>query len=228
MGPSIVAASTRDRCAEPRQRHPSWGCKILRYREEQKNEVGHEGLRRQWVIWTYDAEFGLGLRRRKRYCKDRAESRDVNFVRGLQCVQCGAIYSTRVRYTCPTCGITGILDLRYDYVAIGRILTRRLLGARPEKNHWRYRELLPIRDGAALPALSVGWTPVTLAASLAHEFGLKTLYLKDDGRNPTGSLKDRASSVGVVKAREKRCQIIACASTGNAASSLAGLAARLD
>lgn len=151
----------------------------------------------------------------------------MNFVRGLKCVQCGALYATRVPYTCPTCGSTGILDVQYDYAAIARRLTKRSLGARPEKNHWRYRELLPIRDHAALPALSVGWTPITLATSLAHELGLKRLYLKDDGRNPTGSLKDRASSVGVVKAREKRFEIIACASTGNAASSLAGMAASL-
>jgi threonine synthase len=151
----------------------------------------------------------------------------MKFVRGLKCVQCGAIYSTRVAYTCPACGVTGILDVLYDYPAIARRLTRRRLAARPEKNHWRYRELLPIREGAVLPALSVGWTPVTPAPSLARELGLKTLYLKDDGRNPTGSLKDRASSVGVVKAREKRCPIIACASTGNAASSLAGMAASI-
>jgi threonine synthase len=57
--------------------------------------------------------------------------------------------------------------------------------------------------------------------------GVKTLYLKDDGRNPTGSLKDRASAMGVVKARESREKIIACASTGNAASSLAGMAASM-
>jgi threonine synthase len=57
--------------------------------------------------------------------------------------------------------------------------------------------------------------------------GLAKLFLKDDGRNATGSLKDRASSVAVVKAREKRRPIIACASTGNAASSCAGMAASM-
>jgi threonine synthase len=62
---------------------------------------------------------------------------------------------------------------------------------------------------------------------LAKHLGLKTLYIKDDGRNPSGSLKDRASSIGVVKAYEKRQKIIACASTGNAASSLAGQAASM-
>jgi threonine synthase len=120
-----------------------------------------------------------------------------------------------------------MLDVQYDYPAIARRLTRRSLARRAEFSHWRYRELLPIRKDAVLPSLQVGWTPVVKTASLARHLGLKTLYLKDDGRNPSGSLKDRASAVGVVKAREKRQKIIACASTGNAASSLAGMAASL-
>lgn len=138
---------------------------------------------------------------------------------------CGALNSTRTPYTCPACGIAGILDVEYDYRAIARLLTRRSLARRPERSHWRYRELLPIRDDAALPPLWVGWTPVTPAKSLARRLDVGTLFLKDEGRNPSGSLKDRASALGVVKAREKRQKIMACASTGNAASSLAGMAA---
>ena len=137
------------------------------------------------------------------------------------------MHSTRVPYTCPACGIKGILDVQYDYAAIARRLTRQRLAKRSENTHWRYRELLPIRKNASLPRLSVGWTPVVLAPSLARHLGLRTVYLKDDGRNPTGSLKDRASAIGVVKAREKGQKIVACASTGNAASSLAGMAASL-
>jgi threonine synthase len=151
----------------------------------------------------------------------------VNFVTGLKCVFCGTVYSTRVAYTCPRCGIAGILDVEFDYAAIGRRLTRRRLAGRFDQSHWRYRELLPIGADAALPALTVGWTPLTPAAALARHLGVRTLFLKDDGRNATGSLKDRASSVGVVKAREKRRKIIACASTGNAASSCAGMAASM-
>jgi threonine synthase len=151
----------------------------------------------------------------------------VNFVQGLHCVFCDSLYSTRVPYTCPRCGIAGILDVEYDYARIARILKRRTLAGRPERSLWRYRELLPIREDAVLPALAVGWTPLTLATSLARHVGLRTLFLKDDGRNATGSLKDRASAIGVVKAREKRHKIIACASTGNAASSCAGMAASM-
>jgi threonine synthase len=151
----------------------------------------------------------------------------VNFVESLQCTLCGAVYSTRVPYTCPACGIGGILDVRYDYPAIARRLTRRSLARRIGYSLWRYRELLPIGDGATLPALAAGWTPVTPAPALARHLGMAALLLKDDGRNPSGSLKDRASGIGVVKAREKRQKIIACASTGNAASSCAGMAASL-
>jgi len=151
----------------------------------------------------------------------------MEFVKGLRCAICGTLHSTRVPYTCPACGITGILDVQYDYAAIAKRLSRRSLAKRSEYSHWRYLELLPIRKDAVLPNLQVGWTPTVQTPLLARHLGLKTLFLKDDGRNPTGSLKDRASAVGVVKAHEKRQQIIACASTGNAASSLAGMAASL-
>jgi len=84
-----------------------------------------------------------------------------------------------------------------------------------------------VRPDSAVPDLAVGWTPLTLAPGLARHLGLRRLFLKDDGRNATGSMKDRASAVGVVKAREGRRRIIACASTGNAASSCAGMAASI-
>jgi threonine synthase len=145
----------------------------------------------------------------------------------LRCVACGRTYSPRVGYTCPKCGpADGILGVQYDYANIRRQLTRKALAQRPA-SHWRYRELLPISERAILPALQVGWTPICRCAALARHVGVQTLYLKDDGRNPSGSLKDRASSVAAVLARSKKIPIIACASTGNAASSLAGMAASL-
>jgi threonine synthase len=168
-----------------------------------------------------------GLNGRPAARKGHATLSLVEFVRGLRCVECGKAFSTRVQYTCPDCGIGGILDVEYDYPAIARRLTRRELSKRVDLGQWRYRELLPIRADAALPALSVGGTPVTAAPRLAKHLGIATLFLKDDGRNPSGSLKDRASAIGVVKAREKRHGIVACASTGNAASSCAGMAASL-
>ena len=117
--------------------------------------------------------------------------------------------------------------MQYDYQAVARRLTRRVLAKRAGNSQWRYRELLPVRTESAVPDLAVGWTPLTAAPALGRHIGIASLMLKDDGRNATGSMKDRASAVGVVKAREARRKIIACASTGNAASSCAGMAASM-
>jgi threonine synthase len=82
-------------------------------------------------------------------------------------------------------------------------------------------------DAGALPPprLQVGFTPVVESPALAKELGLGAFWVKDDGRNPTASFKDRASSVGVLRARWLGRSEITCSSTGNAASSLAGFAA---
>ena len=146
------------------------------------------------------------------------------FVTGLRCLVCNASYENGNVLTCPKCGVTGILDVQYNYDAVAKSLTPAALTNRT-RDHWRYRELLPISSEAFLPNLSVGWTPVYRVPRLASAVGAHDLFLKDDGRNPTNSFKDRASSVGVVKAQEFGFSTVACASTGNAASSLAGLCA---
>ncbi|RME00056.1 MAG: threonine synthase [Calditrichaeota bacterium] len=144
----------------------------------------------------------------------------------LECTLCGSHYSAEVLYTCPRCGIEGILDVHYDYERITAHFSPATLKTR-SRNHWRYRELLPISGTAMLPSLELGWSPVYAAKRLARWAGVRELWLKDDGRNPTASLKDRASAVGVVKCREFGFETIACASTGNAASSLAGMSAAM-
>ena len=91
---------------------------------------------------------------------------------------------------------------------------------------WRYMEFLPVEGIGRTPRLRVGCSPLYKAEKLSQEIGFKgTLYIKDDGLNPTASLKDRASAMAVVKAEEAGKTTIACSSTGNAASSLAGNAA---
>ena len=144
------------------------------------------------------------------------------------CTTCGrADAPGQASDTCPVCGLDGILDIEYDYDAARALLTRRRLAANPDRSQWRYLPLLPVARQATRPLLPVGWTPVLDAAPLARHFGLRTVYLKDEGRNPTGSLKDRASSVGAVRAAHAGSTEITCASTGNAASSLAGQAIQL-
>ncbi|MDZ7361961.1 MAG: threonine synthase [candidate division KSB1 bacterium] len=143
---------------------------------------------------------------------------------GLRCVICGKIYSPEILYTCPTCGSEGILDVLYDYEKIKKIFQPEALANRPHDIR-RYEELLPINGTERLPATKVGWTPIFEAKKLASTLSIARLFIKDEGRNPTASFKDRASTVGVAKAQELGFADIACASTGNAASSLAGAAA---
>ncbi len=142
----------------------------------------------------------------------------------LVCISCGKPYPHGNLLTCTVCGPTGVLDVRYDYDQARATLTREALALRPQ-DHWRYKEVLPIESDAILPPVHVGWTPVLAAPRLASLVGVHRLFLKDDGRNPSASFKDRASSIGVIKAREFGFDTVACASTGNAASSLACLAA---
>lgn len=143
----------------------------------------------------------------------------------LRCVLCGASYIPgTVEYTCPKCGLDGTLDVLYDYDRAARTLTPdSLLGRR--RDLWRYREILPVESDTCIPPLAVGWTPLYGVPSLAERYGAAEVWVKDDGRNPTGSLKDRASAVAVARALETGQKAVACASTGNAASSLSGFAA---
>nr|WP_325211169.1 threonine synthase [uncultured Oscillibacter sp.] len=140
-----------------------------------------------------------------------------------KCVRCGKTYEAKPDLTTCKCG--GILDIVYDYGYIKSRLTKETLANRAERSMWRYRELLPIEEATAPTPLRVGWSPLYEEPRLAEQLGLGRLFVKDDGQNPTASLKDRASAMAVAKAREAGAKVIACSSTGNAASSLAGNAA---
>ncbi|MDI6766931.1 MAG: threonine synthase [Bacteroidota bacterium] len=146
-----------------------------------------------------------------------------NFVTNLKCIICGKEYPHGNIFTCSQCGDQGILDVKYDFDSAGSNLKSQTSN-RPF-DHWRYLELLPISPSLHPPFLYIGWTPVYDVPRLARHVGVRKLFLKDDGRNPSNSFKDRASSVGVLKAIEFGFKEIACASTGNAASSLACLSA---
>ena len=140
-----------------------------------------------------------------------------------KCVKCGKTYDAVPDLTNCECG--GILDIVYDYDYIRTRLTKEKLAARQDHTMWRYRELLPVEEDTPNTPLRVGWSPLYEEPRLAEQLGLKRLWVKDDGQNPTASLKDRASAMAVAKAREAGAKVIACSSTGNAASSLAGNAA---
>ncbi|MCB0008814.1 MAG: threonine synthase [Anaerolineales bacterium] len=150
----------------------------------------------------------------------------MTHIRHLRCLICGQTYAPdEIEYVCPHHGYEGIVDVVYDYEAVGRELTREGLRANPDPNIWRYRPLLPISPSAIVPPLQIGGTPLYETPRLAASLGLQHLWVKDDGRQPTASFKDRASAIAVVKAQEKEAAVITTASTGNAAAALSGICA---
>lgn len=144
-------------------------------------------------------------------------------VKYLKCVKCGKTYEATADAT--TCECNGILDVVYDYDYIKTVFNKDVLKNREDRTMWRYRELLPIEEDTIPQGLRVGASPIYSSDKVAKILGIKKLYIKDDGVNPTSSLKDRASAMAVTKAVEAGYSTIACSSTGNAASSLAGNAA---
>lgn len=150
----------------------------------------------------------------------------IDCVIGFRCVLCDREQpSDFTGYTCPHCGVTGILDVQYDYERAKRSFRRASLAADQRRDLWRYEVLLPAPPPMIWPGLPVGGTPLISPVRLRDRLGLPGLQLKMDGLLPTGSFKDRASMVALAQALQRGAATIAGASTGNAASSVAGLAA---
>jgi threonine synthase len=152
------------------------------------------------------------------------------FVTHLRCLRCGRTFAPDTgAYVCdcrPNRGSDlGTLDVVYDYAAIGANVPPAVLAGDPDRSIGRYWPLLPIGDRRSLPPLPVGNTPLLPARRLREATGLAGLWLKDDGRNPSASFKDRASAIAVARAREEARPVVATASTGNAAAALAAQAA---
>ena len=140
----------------------------------------------------------------------------------LKCRECGRLYEKEAIHICEF--DFGPLEAAYDYEAIRAVLTRDLIESRP-RTMWRYRELLPI-DGEPSVGAQVGFTPLIKADRLARKLGISELWIKNDTVNyPTLSFKDRVVSVALSRARELGFKVVACASTGNLANSVAANAA---
>ena len=145
---------------------------------------------------------------------------------GFECVACGTRQGAEFPgYVCPACG--GNLQVTYDYERVRAELDpeRPFHGQRADI--FRYLPLLPVSDLSLAPSLRIGATPMFKARRLGATVGLDDLWLKDEGLNPSASFKDRASAVAVTRARELGARVVAGASTGNAGSSMACMAARV-
>lgn len=140
----------------------------------------------------------------------------------LRCRECGREYPKEATHICEF--DFGPLEAAYDYEAIRAVLSREKIAARP-RTMWRYRELLPI-EGEPAAGLQTGFTPLVPAPRLARALGVAELYIKNDTVNcPSLSFKDRVVSVALSRARELGFHVVACASTGNLANSVAAHAA---
>ncbi|MFT4890765.1 MAG: threonine synthase [Halobacteriales archaeon] len=135
----------------------------------------------------------------------------------LACIDCGATYPPfdAVRYTCDECG--GLLEVRYDDLPTWADFDGRGV--------WRYADALPFEDGVSLPE---GDTPLHRVPRLEEDLDVRTLRIKHEGLNPTGSFKDRGMTVGVRAARAVGVDRLACASTGNTSAALAAYGGRAD
>jgi threonine synthase len=144
------------------------------------------------------------------------------FFTSLKCRECGRHYPNEALHVCEFC--FGPLEVDYDYDAIKPVISRERIQSRPQ-TMWRYRELLPI-EGEPTVGFQVGFTPLVKADRLAKRLGLRNVWVKNDTVNyPTLSFKDRVVSVALSRAREMGFEVVACASTGNLANSVAANAA---
>ncbi len=147
-----------------------------------------------------------------------------NYVLGYKCVNCAEEHGlTPFIYQCTKCGEN--LDVQYDYPVISKNWTKTDLQNNSDRSIHRYLPLLPIKKVPVNTTIQVGGTPLITFHDVQTETAKIDLFLKDDTRNPSGSLKDRASEIGLLHAIELGADILVAASTGNAAASLAALAA---
>ncbi|MCS3900688.1 threonine synthase [Methanococcus voltae] len=140
-----------------------------------------------------------------------------------RCRECGKEYDVdEIIYNCE-CG--GLLEIKYDLEKIKNEVSKEQLRER-RSGVWRYLEYLPVKDTNKIVSLWEGGTPLYKCDNLAKKLGLKELYIKNEGANPTGSFKDRGMTVGVTRANELGAPVVGCASTGNTSASLAAYSAR--
>ena len=141
----------------------------------------------------------------------------MKYVRSLVCKECGQDYPVTPQHVCELC--FGPLEVAYEYEAIAAEVTRDSI-ARGPQTIWRYAPMLPAPDNGRID-IGTGWTRLRQAPRLAAELGLRKLWIKSEGGNPTHSFKDRVVTVALSVARSFGFEVAACASTGNLANAVA-------
>jgi threonine synthase len=141
-----------------------------------------------------------------------------------ECIHCGEDYAiNEIVYFCRKCG--NLLEVKYNASELKRAAGSSEWRMAP-LSVWKYKNFMPIQDYSRIISLNEGGTGLHLCRRLGEKLGLRQLYVKNEGENPTGSFKDRGMTVGVTKALELGVKAVICASTGNTSASLAAYAAR--
>ena len=147
-----------------------------------------------------------------------------SYLTHLECTYCGIELSADEPHrTCPDCG--KVLYPRYDLQSASAALKREDLKERPP-NMWRYFEVMPVLDEANVVTLGEGFTPIFKTDRLATDTGCSSLYIKDEGLNPTASFKARGLGAAVSKAKELGITRLTMPSAGNAAGAMTAYAAK--
>ena len=147
-----------------------------------------------------------------------------SYLTHLECTYCGIELSADEPHrTCPDCG--KVLYPRYDLQSASAALKREDLKDRPP-NMWRYFEVMPVLDEANVVTLGEGFTPIFKTDRLATDTGCSSLYIKDEGLNPTASFKARGLGAAVSKAKELGITRLTMPSAGNAAGAMTAYAAK--
>ncbi|MDZ7746262.1 MAG: threonine synthase [Halobacteriales archaeon] len=142
---------------------------------------------------------------------------------GLRCTDCDELFDAAdAPGRCPDCG--GILDPEYDYDDLD-VTRETFSGDGP--GLWRYESLMPFPASVAV-TLDEGNTPLVEAPKLADAFGVGQVYIKDEGRNPTGTFKDRGQAMAVTAAAQHGAETVALATAGNAGQAASAYAAKAD
>lgn len=140
----------------------------------------------------------------------------------LRCITCGTAVTADPASSpfCKKCG-----DLT-EWISDRKPSVSALLPPPQEFTLWRYASLLPEIDEGGIITLSEGGTPLQFSDRISEFIGIEELLIKNEGRNPTGSFKDRGMSVALTHAKSAGFKSAVCASTGNTAASMAAYSAK--
>ncbi len=147
-----------------------------------------------------------------------------SYLSHLECTETGETYNADEPHTLSPAA-QKVLYPRYDMDAVRREVDPSVFATRPP-TMWRYFELMPVRDESNIVTLGEGGTPLMRAPNLELALGARTLYIKDEGQNPTGSFKARGLSSAVSRAKELGLTRLTTPSAGNAGGALASYCAR--